>query len=324
MVDDTLGANPAWDYFPEVFEYVCKKLKKTTNSNDVTCVQISEQGFDVNSERQTEKDYEETLDSQIEDQTTEVHVNQPDVLQPTGHEIDSNDTEFTAVQYPYTEWIKNAKEATPDIVESFGLEEDFWAMNSQKRAEWGKTFSKSSRHDYFGAKFTALHIAAYFGYAPLASQLLQLETHSIELHTGDSYGDQPLFWACLNGNFSLERMFCEKGADLRGGRAGALIHAAAFSRNTEIVGYLLKQGVEIDAVDDYGFRPLAIAANKGYLPMVQFFLDQGAVSDAVETDGKNTPLNMAAGSGDIEIVRLIISGMAGPELDLEYNTSHAL
>lgn len=41
-----------------------------------------------------------------------------------------------------------------------------------------------------------MHVAAYFGYMPLADLLLKFDQRVEEIQATDSQGLQPLYWAC--------------------------------------------------------------------------------------------------------------------------------
>jgi len=108
--------------------------------------------------------------------------------------LDSNSTKpvkSKPLRYPYTQWIEHALQATPDIVENFGIDEVFWFLESKERTQWSKQYAKlnSAPESEFDAKFTALHVAAYFGYVPFADLLLnKSSSHDDEIYAVDSQG----------------------------------------------------------------------------------------------------------------------------------------
>jgi len=115
--------------------------------------------------------------------------------------------------------------------------------------------------------FTALHLAAFFGRAPVAELLVA------------------------------------RGAEVDAVAANATrvtaLHSAATSRSVAIVGLLLGRGADPNAVQQAGFRPLHSAANNGDLPSIELLLSHGADREARADDGR-TPLDVATAAGRAE------------------------
>ena len=85
------------------------------------------------------------------------------------------------------------------------------------------------------------------------------------------------------------------------------------------VAALLDRGEPIDLRSRDGWTPLHLAAYMGRAEAARTLVSRGAPVDAVSTNGtKNTPLCAAlAGSGDHEIVRLLLEAGADPNFRAE-------
>jgi ankyrin repeat protein len=339
------------------FEYVLAAVRKATainrakndaeNENEEVDSEKEEEEEENNEEHEVKQDDEEEDNreiNQIEEQNNEENdendqVQEEDgsendehvVLEPVATDDETQEPDLMPLDYPYTEWIEHALEATPDIVESFGLEDVFWVLGSEERAEWSRSYSNLNDEEEFDINFTALHIAAYFGYVPLANLLLRNEAHVAELGIADSNGHQPLYWACKRGRMNMVQKLCEQGADINGGTiddtATAItpLHGAASSGVVEIVEYLLNKGATVDVPSEADGTALYVAAEDGFLPIVQILLDRGADPNIVG-GGELTPLNAAALGGNLEIVQLLLSKGAelNPEIDYHYGNAVAV
>lgn len=239
-----------------------------------------------------------------------------------------NEPDLPLIEYPYTEWIEHALQSTPDIVECFGVEEVFWLLDSEERAEWSTFYSRQKDEPEFDIGFTALHIAAYFGYVPLANLLLRNGAHVAELHAEDTNGHQPIYWACRKGRMNMVQKLCEEMANINGTEeeisSGATpLHGAAFSGIVEIAEYLLDKGATIDVLNENNGTALYVAVDLECLPIIQLLLDQGADPNAIGGE-ELTALNVACYHGTLETVQLLVSKGAELNPDIEYTWGNAL
>ncbi len=117
-------------------------------------------------------------------------------------------------------------------------------------------------HEYSPDGWTALHLAAYFGYASAAVCLLRAGAS----HAARSHNEQ--------GNTPL--------------------HAALAGRcEMTVVTALLAAGCDADAIDSQEYRPLHLAASRGDQAAVELLIACGATRDAKTKDGK-TAADLAA------------------------------
>ncbi len=100
--------------------------------------------------------------------------------------------------------------------------------------------------------------------------------------------DAPLYWAAMNGHWSIVQMLVSRGApvDVRDekGRTPALV--AAMNGHSAAVTYLLKAGADINYYDDDGQTALHLAAGGGSSGVVSMLLARGARTDIRDVKGR--------------------------------------
>lgn len=323
------------------FDYVRAAVKKAAALNHAAEKEEAEKNDEDDDDEEAEDEDEEDEDENDDDEATEKHAEKKKATEPETDpqvvlKVDDTQSktaepELMPLDYPHTEWIEHALEATPDIVECFDLEEMFWLLESEERAEWSRSYSTLHEEDDFDVKFTALHIAAYFGYVPLADVLLRNEAHTSELGVADSNGHQPLYWASVRGHMNMVQKLVDEGGDVNGfanDEDGDIIgltplHGAASGGSVEIAEYLLDKGATVDILNDASGTALYVAAEEEHVPMVQLLLDRGANSNAIG-GGEMVPLNVAALCGNLEIVKLLVKNGAELDPEIEYTWGSAL
>ncbi|KAG8173430.1 hypothetical protein JTE90_010365 [Oedothorax gibbosus] len=88
------------------------------------------------------------------------------------------------------------------------------------------------------------------------------------------------------------------------------LHLAVRNGNIDVVNALIARGVNVNAVDEYGYTPLYLAVQNGYTEIVKALIAGKANVDAMDKTYKYTPLYWAARNGYIEIVKVLIAGKA--------------
>ncbi|KAL1503645.1 hypothetical protein AB1Y20_012119 [Prymnesium parvum] len=94
-----------------------------------------------------------------------------------------------------------------------------------------------------------------------------------------------------------------------------LLNAAKSSRpdSAVLVSKLLSLGLPPDCVDEAGCTPLALAARSGNLAVVRVLLQRGAQPSIASRQNKNPPLFWAAAGGHAEIVAQLVHAKADAE-----------
>ncbi len=194
-----------------------------------------------------------------------------------------------------------------------------------------------------------------------------LSTHAMELQRYDAINlyvhDQnkaalykKLFLATSEGRLDDLKKLIEENKvnvkEVKGERAVTLLHEAALWHQTQVVSYLLAQGLDplardsrrdtpfhyvaaypkpypnsndifdlllvgcpegINAIGDNGAQPLHRAASKGIVAMVEYLIKHGAKVN--ETDAYNrTPLDRALDKGSYAIIKMLVEAGAQTKL----------
>jgi len=126
--------------------------------------------------------------------------------------------------------------------------------------------------------------------------------------TGGAVGARPrktlpaLVHISLETQAEADRLVANNEKDEYGNRPLAL---AAYNSRLELCAALLQAGAEID--DDGGFKgctPLLFASEKGHADIVKILLDHNANVDQPTNYGR-TPLYIASQEGHVEVVRIL-------------------
>ncbi|MBN1271351.1 MAG: ankyrin repeat domain-containing protein [Candidatus Aminicenantes bacterium] len=115
-----------------------------------------------------------------------------------------------------------------------------------------------------------------------------------------------LFAAARKGDLSTIKNLLEKYPDMKNAKESGgwtLLHASNNSR--ELVEYLIKNGLDIEAQSDGQWRPLHNQAYKGHLAGVELLLQNGADIEAKTSFG-HTPLLSSLRWDRIEVTKLLI------------------
>ena len=119
-------------------------------------------------------------------------------------------------------------------------------------------------------------------------------------------GRTPLMNAALNGNVQAVKSMIKRGADpsLTDNKGWNTLHHAAQGGDTDIISLIHTHLPNIESKTSNGFTPLMVAAFRGKLHAVKWFLEKGATVTSVDCDGWNI-LHGAAQGGDTNIISLI-------------------
>lgn len=97
------------------------------------------------------------------------------------------------------------------------------------------------------------------------------------------------------------------------------LHVAAENGYLEIVELLISRGADVDLLD-VGCTPLSLAAENGHLEVVELLISSGANVDLHDGYVKRTPLHLAAIAGCLDVVKLLIS--SGADVNLRDCNEH--
>ena len=169
-----------------------------------------------------------------------------------------------------------------------------------------------------------LYYAALCGFYNLVQHLITKRPQDVNADGG--YYVRPLVAALAGEHFQSADLLHHHGADLdvRGGDGTTTLHAAAYSRNFEMVRILIEYdpSADIDAKNKVGATPLVFASDGETLAggpasvlrfrlLLQLLLEHGADINAQGLFG--TSLSWASSHGALEIVRLLLEHGADVE-----------
>ncbi|WP_264377441.1 ankyrin repeat domain-containing protein [Wolbachia endosymbiont (group B) of Philonthus cognatus] len=130
---------------------------------------------------------------------------------------------------------------------------------------------------------TALHYAAFDDHTNITKSLLRIGA--------DFDVDEPLLYAAFDDHTKIIKALLRIGADFDVDEP-LLLHNDDKNGRVGIVGILLQEGTNVNAVDKYGKTPLHHAAKNGHVDIVNALIKAGADVNAVDKYGK-TPLDYA-------------------------------
>jgi ankyrin repeat protein len=89
---------------------------------------------------------------------------------------------------------------------------------------------------------------------------------------------------------------------------------AAQNGNLDLIKRMIKDGIDINIQDEYGWTALQLASRKGHLDVVKFLIEYGADLNAQNDDGW-TALHLASLNRCLDIVKVLIE--AGSDLNIK-------
>lgn len=121
--------------------------------------------------------------------------------------------------------------------------------------------------------------------------------------------DFRLIEAVKNRNIALVHAMLQERVDVNTPQAdgATALHWAALLDDVETTDLLIRAGAQVDAANDYGVTPLALACTNGRAgePVVERLLKAGANPNSARQTGE-TVLMTAARSGSLEAVKLLL------------------
>lgn len=119
-------------------------------------------------------------------------------------------------------------------------------------------------------------------------------------------GGTPLLWAVANGKEDAALYLIERGADIDAHRDTTPLSHAAFGGHLAVVNLLLEAHAAIEMECVEGNRALHASVIGGQLETTQRLIEAGAKVDVMENAYGMTPLYMAAEAGFLTLVELLL------------------
>ena len=127
------------------------------------------------------------------------------------------------------------------------------------------------------------------------------------------YGPEDIISAVENGNLPLTKKILQENVNLLHARAEedkqSLLHIAIERNHVKVIKFLLKNGIDVNAKDDFGWSALHLAVYFKNLNIVKLLVTNKAdVNSKITTKSglNNTPLHIAAKKGCCEILEYLI------------------
>jgi serine/threonine protein kinase len=126
-----------------------------------------------------------------------------------------------------------------------------------------------------------------------------------DVNQGRGPGGDPLMSAVQSGDERMASLLISKGARLDGQiKTLGPLHMAVSRRRPAMAKFLLDRGSKVDPIDAYENTPLILAAKSGQLDVVRLLLDRGANPGMRDQSGR-TALDAARAQGHMDIVKLL-------------------
>ena len=146
--------------------------------------------------------------------------------------------------------------------------------------------------------------ASALGRVDRIAALLAEDSSRATTHASDGF--DPVGLASFFGHLDAVTTLIAAGADVRAVARNPFkvqaIHAAAASRNLEIVRAVLAAGADPNAAQQQGFRPMHEAGANGNLALAQLLAHHGADPTLTNEAGKSS-IDMAREKGHTELVQ---------------------
>lgn len=158
----------------------------------------------------------------------------------------------------------------------------------------------------------ALSVAAEAGDMDLVLRLLEL---GADPNAQGDHDRTPLHLAAYEGHVEITRVLLASGADpnIRGTDEDTPLHMAVYADHISPTELLLAAGADPNAMDTFGYRPVHRAANNRSMGIMGMLLKAGADPNLATEDPieEVTPLHIAAMGGK-ELVEMLLAAGANP------------
>jgi ankyrin repeat protein len=131
-------------------------------------------------------------------------------------------------------------------------------------------------------------------------------------------GSTALMITLRGGNYECVEFLCSLtlvDLDLQDDNGNTAVHVATQGDDPELLQLLLENGALVNALNTNGFSPLASAAQLGLADEATLLLQAGADIDQRHPETNNTPMIWAAGmGGNLEVLKLLLENGANLQL----------
>jgi uncharacterized protein len=113
--------------------------------------------------------------------------------------------------------------------------------------------------------WTPLHLAAFFGFADIAADLLAAGA-DVKARSTNAMRNTPLHAAAAGNSVAVTRALLEHGADVNAPQEAGwtALHSAAQSGNIELIQLLIAAGATVNVKADNNQTPIDLALTKGH------------------------------------------------------------
>ena len=107
--------------------------------------------------------------------------------------------------------------------------------------------------EWYSGNTSLFHYACGKGYLKVVKELIECK---IDVDVLDENDFTPLHWAALNGHSEIVRLLLANGSDitLKTRMDRNSLHLAAINGQDEIVKLLIDNGINVDVLDDQGYK----------------------------------------------------------------------
>jgi Ankyrin repeats (3 copies)/Zinc finger, ZZ type/Ankyrin repeats (many copies) len=153
--------------------------------------------------------------------------------------------------------------------------------------------------------WTALHDAAWKGYAEVVNKLVSVKDLDVDIQVDD--GRTALYMASPKGHLAIVNILLDTGAsfNVHNQDGWVPLHTAADRGNIDVVKRLLQAGASVDSATKHGFTPLMLASSGGHTTLVKHLLDAKA-DVAMKDENGWSAFHAAVDFGNMEISGLLL------------------
>ncbi|KAK6355999.1 hypothetical protein TWF718_000372 [Orbilia javanica] len=238
------------------------------------------------------------------------------ILLDRGASIEAADRENYT---PLLRAVNNGNEAITKLLLEKGADVEARCIYEEYGPVWIGFYDQRER-----ATVTPLLLSIYRG-RQAVTQLLLDKGVNVEATTTNQ-NTTSLLLATAKGYLAQVRMLINRGADIEAKNTHDItpLLLAAGLGHTSIVQALINRGANMEARNMSDYTPLVIAVKNGYGDMARILVERGADLEAKDSVNKETPLLLAAGSGSLPVLRLLLSHNANIEVQGQHGCTPLL